>query len=155
MSGFIELGRSTGSGVGTCGLATQPSYPVIGKVGPSPPSPSPPSPSPPSPSPPSGGAHYEDPNTTGSCSSDEDKLQLTGVDGTFCSPRCSKETDCPTDVPKGTTATPTCALVASGGTDPTNCALICDTTAPWGKDGCPADASCKSIQGTGLCTYDK
>ena len=52
----------------------------------------------------------------------------------------------------GTTATPTCALETAGSSKPTQCALICSPSALDG--GCPDKASCKSISGTGLCTYD-
>jgi hypothetical protein len=92
--------------------------------------------------------HYEDPK--GGCGSDEQAVQVTGVDGAFCSPACTGTT-CPSDVPTGVTATPQCVLQSATGTQK-NCGLICN---PSGNDDqCGANASCKSIQGVGLCTYD-
>lgn len=132
-----------------------------GKPGPTPPSPSPPPPSPPSPpspsppppspSPPGPTTHYEDPNA-GPCMTGETAVQITGVQGSFCSPKCKLFRECPKDVPEGTTAKPECVLETSGSSKPTQCALICTPSAM--ADGCPKKASCKSISGTGLCTYD-
>lgn len=114
-------------------------------------------PTPPGPTPPSGSHHYEDPNA-GPCQSGEQAVQITGLQGSFCSPSCSATTRCTTDVPPGTTATPQCVLETSGSSQPTQCALICQPS-DWknlavGAGGCPDKASCKSIQGTGICTYD-
>lgn len=95
--------------------------------------------------------HYEDPKASGSCESGEMAVQIQGVAGDFCSPSCTFAQACPTDVPTGTTATPMCALAAGGSSSPTNCALICT---PGANAGCPANASCKSISGVGICTYD-
>merc|ERR1712054_84172 len=98
MEGFILLGR----GKNICGISQQPSYPTgvkpAGPPGPNPPTPSPtPAPSPPGPS---GKTHYEDPND-GGCQSDEVDIQITGVTGSVCSPKCTGifKTKCPTDVP--------------------------------------------------------
>jgi hypothetical protein len=149
--GYINMKRGV-SKAGICGIASQPSYPHAGKPGPSPPSPPAP-PSPPSPPAPSGG-HYEDPSAKGGqCNAGEEAIRITGLAGDFCSPSCSPSQACPTDVPKGTTAKPQCVLEAGGAAQPTNCALICDPSATSG--GCPEKASCKAIQGTGLCTYDQ
>merc|ERR1712093_860552 len=54
--------------------------------------------------------HYGDPET--GCESDEQAVQVQGVDGDFCSPACTGvlKTKCPSDVPSGVTAKPTCAL---------------------------------------------
>jgi hypothetical protein len=66
-----------------------------------------------------------------------------------CSPKCSGTT-CPTDVPAGVTARPLCALQdASSGAK--YCALICS---PGNDAQCGTNASCKSIQSVGICTYD-
>lgn len=89
--------------------------------------------------------HYGDPAT--GCQADEIAVQVTGVSGDFCSPQC-KSTSCPTDVPDGVTAAPQCALQTTSGDK--YCALICDPSA----SGACGSGSCKSIQGTGLCTYD-
>merc|ERR1712217_1000423 len=114
----------------------QPSYPTGAKAA----SPSPPSP-PPSPSP--SGKHYEDPKD--GCSADEVDITIQGVSGAVCSPACNGNT-CPTDVPSGVTASPQCALKdASSGKQ--YCALICS---PGSNDECGTNASCKSIQGTGI-----
>merc|ERR1712087_757015 len=142
--GYIRMVRNKNQ----CGIAQQPSYPTGAKAaGPSPPSPpAPPSPpSPPSPSP--SGKHYEDPKD--GCSSDEVDITIQGITGAICAPACSGST-CPTDVPSGVTASPQCALKDSS-SGKQYCALICS---PGSNDECGTNASCKSIQGTGICTYD-
>jgi len=154
-AGFIQLARSGPTKAGTCGIASQPSYPIAGAAPPTPPGPAPPSPGPPSPPTPPGppsNSDYEDPNN-GPCKAGETAVQITGIKGSFCSPKCGLFRSCPKNVPAGTTATPTCALETSGSQKPTQCALICTPSAL--ADGCPTNASCKSISGTGLCTYDQ
>jgi hypothetical protein len=150
MKGYIELARGTG-GAGECGIAAQPSYPVAGKgpaPGPTPPGPAPP---PPSPSPPApAGGPYEDPNS-GPCATGEEAVQITGVQGSFCSPKCGLFKKCPA-YPGTIAAKPECVLETAGSQKPTQCALICSPSSLAGD--CPAKASCKSISGTGLCTYD-
>merc|ERR1712127_383325 len=121
--GYILLGR----GENICGIAQQPSYPTgaTGGGGPSPPpGPTPPSPAP-GPTPPAGKTHYEDPNA-GGCQSDEVDIQITGVSGSVCSPKCTGifKTKCPKDIPAGVTAEPECALQDSS-SDEKYCALIC------------------------------
>jgi len=153
-AGYIEMKRGV-SAAGICGIAMQPSYPTAGAPGPSPPGPSPPPPGPSPPPPSPTGGHYEDPGATGTCKSDEEAVQITGLQGNFCSPKCSSSKPCPTDVPKGTTAQPECVLEMSGSSNPTQCALICDPSQGAGRDGCPARATCKAIQTTGICTYNK
>merc|ERR1719305_2240810 len=147
--GYILLGR----GENICGISQQPSYPEGAEAaGPSPgPGPAPGPGPPPGPTPPAGKTHYEDPNS-GPCQAGEEAVQITGIQGSFCSPKCGFLRSCTKDVPAGTTAKPTCALETAGSSKPTQCALICDPSAL--SDGCPTDASCKSISGTGLCTYD-
>lgn len=124
------------------------------------PSPAPAKPGPsvkPSPAPaPSKQTHYGDPYD-GPCLSGETNVSITGVAGAFCSPACGS--GCPTDVPTGVTAKPTCALEPSGSTKPTQCALICSPSLPiLDQDAadaqCGAKASCKPIQSSGVCTYD-
>lgn len=66
---------------------------------------------------------------------------------------CSESHPCPTDVPEGTTAKPSCALSTAGSASPTFCGLICVPDSPSSK--CPKGASCKKIEGSGLCTYDE
>lgn len=152
MSGYILLGR----GDNTCGISQQPSYPTgVKPVGPTPPGPSPtPSPAPPTP----GNTHYEDPNTTGSCRSDEIDIQINGVSGSVCAPKCSLFEPCPKDVPTGVTAEPQCALSDSS-SGKKYCALICspstdEASLRAGDAQCGTNASCKAIQTVGVCTYD-
>jgi len=141
--GYIRMVRNKNQ----CGIATQPSYPTGAKAAsPSPPGPPTP-PAPPSPPSPSG-SHYEDPKD--GCSSDETDLRIQGVSGAICAPACSGTT-CPADVPSGVTATPTCALKDSS-SGKQYCALICSPGSSNAE--CGAGASCKSIQDTGICTYD-
>merc|ERR1711959_843593 len=147
--GYVRLVQ----GKNQCGISTQPSYPTgVKPMGPGPapgpgPSPGPgPGPSPPTP----GDSHYGDPKS--GCESDEEAVQIQGLDGDFCSPECKGLLikSCPKDVPDGVPAAPQCALNdASGG--PKRCALICNPVQYAGECGA---ASCKSIQGTGICTYD-
>jgi len=153
MEGYIQLKRTGGKTAGECGIASQPSYPVAGKAPPTPPGPpTPPAPpSPPAPPAPAGGP-YEDPNA-GPCADGEQAVQITGIQGSFCSPKCEGlfVKKCPA-YPGSITAKPTCVLETAGSQKPTQCALICDPSAA--DDACPAKASCKAIQTTGLCTYD-
>merc|ERR1719375_2695775 len=65
------------------------------------------------PPPPPGQTHYGDPFV--GCESDEVAVQIQNVAGKICSPQCSSSGACPTDVPKGVTATPKCALKSSTG----------------------------------------
>jgi len=126
-----------------CGVAAQPSYPVGAKDAGHSPSPGP---SPPVPPPAPGSSHYEDP--TDGCQSDEKDIRILGVNGDFCSPACVG-TRCPADVPPGVTAQPQCALRDQSGDK--YCALICS---PGANDGQCGTATCKAIQGVGICTYD-
>ena len=71
-----------------------------------------------------------------------------------CNLQLETGTSCPTDVPSGVTATPLCALK-----DPTGkqyCILECTPSVEnvHGKDGQCGTATCKAIQGVGVCTYD-
>jgi hypothetical protein len=154
MEGYVQLKRGGINPAGECGIASQPSFPVAGKgpkPGPTPPGPAPPSPPAP-PAPPAGKSHYEDPNA-GPCMEGETAVQITGLQGSFCSPKCALFRSCSKDVPAGTTAKPECVLETAGSSKPTQCALICTPSAL--DAGCPAKASCKAISGTGLCTYDQ
>jgi hypothetical protein len=98
------------------------------------------------------GSHYGDP-AKGACQSDEMAIKIQGVNGGVCSPVCSG-TSCPSDVPSGVTAQPQCALQS-----PDNkkyCALICNPslTGLEAANQCGDGASCKSLSGVGICTYD-
>lgn len=115
-------------------------------------------------------AHYGDPNTAGGCMKGEVVVSLKGLSGNFCSPPCLGEKGhCPSDVPAGVTATPTCDVTIA---NVKFCSLQCEingapntsmaststssmasnTTAP--RNQCGANASCKSFSGTTVCTYD-
>lgn len=117
--------------------------------GPTPPGPTPPGPTPPGPSP--GKSMYENP-FLGPCSAGELNATVNGVPGSVCSPPCSPSAPCSTDVPAGTTAPPSCILEAAGASAPTNCLLVCGAGGAGGT--CPPTATCKSVQGTGICTYN-
>lgn len=94
-------------------------------------------------------AHYGDPNKPSGCEQDEIRVKITGVAGEVCSPPCAKDGSCPTDVPSGVTASPQCVL--NDGQGDKYCVLVCSAA----EDAqCGANASCKSAQGGGLCTYD-
>merc|ERR1711964_102015 len=62
------------------------------------------------------GSHlYEDPNPTGTCSTGELDVQVTGLSGSFCSPACSQSSPCPDPShPAGVTAQSQCVLVIQG-----------------------------------------
>lgn len=98
----------------------------------------------PSPSPtPGGRTHYGAPP----CESDEQNVQVQGISGSFCSPPCTSGS-CPTDVPSGVTATPSCLLQDTSGNK--YCALKCT---PSVNGECGAGA-CQEVQaGIGICTY--
>eukprot|EP00435_Cladocopium_sp_Y103_P020402 s152_g5.t1 len=88
--------------------------------------------------------HYGNPST--GCESDEQAVKVQGLSGDFCSPKCDSTGSCPSDVPKGDTATPECALRTTTGDK--YCALICQSDSDCGT------GSCQKIMGVGLCTYD-
>ena len=148
--GYIRMVR----GKNQCGLANSASYPTgVKAASPSPPGPGP---SPPSPSPPAGKTHYGDPKD--GCLSDEIEVTIQGVQGDFCTPSCGFFKQCPSDKPTGVTAAPQCALSDSKSSKK-YCALICAPSLPildqkTADDQCGENASCKAIQGVGICTYD-
>ena len=103
------------------------------------------------------GSHYEDPKPNG-CLADELDIQIQGLAGDFCTPKCTGvfKTKCPTDVPAGITAKPQCALQDESGEK--YCALMCspsnnETSLRAGDAQC-GKASCKALQSVGVCTYD-
>jgi len=136
-SGYIMMGMSAGGASGQCGMLMQPSYPIAGSAPPSP-----------GPSPKPSGNHYNDPYVT-SCTGGDVNMTIQGVAGAMCSPECTSS--CPS-APSGFTADPECALQSTSGEK--YCALICE---PGSSSACDpsAKATCKSIQGTGICTYDE
>jgi len=136
--GYIRMFKET-SGAGMCGMYKQPSYPVAGGSGPTPP---------PGPTPTPGSGPYEDP--ANGCSSDEMAIQIQGISGAYCAPKCQGfSRSCP-DPPSGMNGQAQCAVKGGG---EYYCAVLCS---PSGTGQCEASAgmTCKSIQGTGICTYD-
>ena len=117
-----------------------------------------------------GAVHYGDPNAGAGCLRGEVVVALRGLSGNFCSPPClGAGHSCPTDVPPGVTATPACDVTLAGARfcslecDPPRRGTPSDPAAAPGltrsgnimlSDGCGANASCKPISGTGVCTYD-
>ena len=93
------------------------------------------------------GSHYGDPTKSG-CQDDESAFAINGVPGEVCAPKCTDFLPCPTDVPDGVTAQPTCALKSPAGD--TYCALVC---APDSGDGQCGEAKCQPISNVGICTY--
>lgn len=87
----------------------------------------------------------------GPCASGDENITITGLAGAFCSPKCTSSGGCPTDLPSGCSAQAECVLETPGSSKPTMCALICT---PGQDDSCGKGASCKPIQGTGVCTYN-
>ena len=72
--------------------------------------------------------HYGNPST--GCESDEVAVRVSGLSGDFCSPKCDSQGTCPSDVPKGDTATPECALRTTTGDK--YCGLICQADSDCG-----------------------
>jgi len=145
-AGYIRLGMTSRSKHGICGLLSQPSYPIAGDAPGPGPSPGP------TPSPGPAGDHYEDP-AAGGCGSDEQAVQIQGIDGDFCSPECQGMTcpDAPTGVAEGVQAQ--CALQTTTGEK--YCALTC-TPSMFSHPSCGLpNMTCKrAALGVGLCTYD-
>jgi len=139
--GYIRLAKKE-SGAGMCGMYKQPSYPDAGSQGPTPP----PGPGP-SPSPSSG--PYEDP--ANGCATDEMAIRIQGVQGDFCAPQCHGFLESCPSAPSSINGNAECALKTTTGEK--YCAVICD---PSGTAQCSPtnQMTCKSIQGTGICTYD-
>jgi len=135
MDGYLMMAR----GENMCGIAEEPSYPVGAAAAAD------------AADDDSDDSHYSDPYE-GGCLDDETEIQIEGVSGEACAPSCSVFSSCPTDVPDGVTGTPECALqdVLSGAM---YCAIICSADR-LGDDQCGDNASCKSISGVGICTYD-
>ena len=73
--------------------------------------------------------HYGNPSS--GCESDEQAVRVQGLSGDFCSPKCDSTGSCPSDVPKGDTATPECALRTTTGDK--YCALICQSDSDCGS----------------------
>ncbi len=83
------------------------------------------------------------------CPDGQDCLNVQGIDGSFCSPKCDGMS-CPA-FDGG--AMELCVLVHAPRMNPTNCALICDPDG--GGNQCPVGETCKQIpmqEGVGLCT---
>merc|ERR1711937_737646 len=99
----------------------------------------------PTPSPTPGASHYEKPP----CQADEAKAAVTDTGGSVCAPACDGM-NCPSDVPEGVTAQPTCALSDQSGGK--YCALLCQS-----DDECDSDggANCAHPQAgaPGICVY--
>ena len=101
--------------------------------------------------------HYGDPCSAAGCLPDEQGASITGVDGAFCAAKCQGVLNkCPADKPADASAVGECALSSSAGVF---CVLVCSPS-PSIRDqkaadaACGAAASCKPVQGRGLCTYD-
>jgi len=89
---------------------------------------------------------------TGSCLPNEMKVQIQGIEGTFCSPKCGSNAPCPADPYKWATAKGQCVLQVPSSPTPSQCALICRPE-PGTNGGCPKHGECQPIQGLGICTY--
>ena len=95
---------------------------------------------------------YGNPNT-GGCMTDEKKVSIQGIPGSFCSPACSPTQPCPADKYHLATAEGQCVLQTPGASKPSQCALICEPNGMYPNGGCPMSAKCQPIQGLGICTY--
>mmetsp|Transcript_5447 Transcript_5447/g.11150 ORF Transcript_5447/g.11150 Transcript_5447/m.11150 type:complete len:147 (-) Transcript_5447:182-622(-) len=99
--------------------------------------------------------HYGKPPT--GCTDDELVLQIQGVPGIICAPKCADFMPCPSDLPDGVTASPQCALQDQSGHK--YCILICNPATAslnflrGGDSQCGEEATCQPVQGTGVCTY--
>jgi len=121
------------AGIGICTYGSSPS----------------PTPSPgPSPGPsPSGGDYGPAP-----CPEGDENVQIQGVDGSFCSPKCGDDGSCPTDVPSGVTGKPECLLQDQSGDK--FCAVACVPLLSDLKNEC-GSGTCQSVESVilGICTY--
>jgi len=99
----------------------------------------------PTPTPTPGAPHYEKPP----CQDDEAKASVTDTGGSVCAPSCDGM-NCPSDVPEGVTAQPTCALQDQSGGK--YCALLCQSDGECDSDG---GANCAHPQAgaPGICVY--
>mgnify|MGYP001162499526 FL=1 len=95
---------------------------------------------------------YGNPNT-GGCMTDEKKVSIQGIPGSFCSPECSPTQPCPADKYRLATAEGQCVLQTPGASKPSQCALICEPNGMYPNGGCPMSAKCQPIKGLGICTY--
>jgi len=97
----------------------------------------------PTPAPVPGAPHYEKPP----CQEGEAKASVTDTDGSLCAPPCDASGNCPTDVPEGVSANPSCVLKDTSGNQ--FCALMCQS-----DDDC-GGAKCEHPQAgaPGLCVY--
>jgi len=142
--GYIMMKRGV-SRKGICGIAMQPSYPIAGAG---------PGPSPPSPGPtPGPGGDYEDPYRVKECNAGEVNATLSGVDGASCLPECTGplHRECP-EAPAGFHAEAQC-VVEDQSSGKKYCALICDPDRFFSCDK-RMESTCKSVQNTGICTYN-
>merc|ERR1712151_986570 len=87
-------------------------------------------------------SHYGDPKK--GCRKDEVAVSLPGVAGSFCSRVCWHGS-CPTDVPSGVTAKPTCIKAKAEGLWRWRCALGCS------RGQCGQAAHCR--KNAGVRTY--
>jgi len=97
--------------------------------------------------------HFDDP-ASGQCQADETNITVTGTPGSFCSPKCSADGDCPTDVCPGTVGTPSCVLQDSQGNK--FCVLTCKPGGTGVLCSSNDHMTCKKVQNqnTGVCTYN-
>eukprot|EP00497_Spongosphaera_streptacantha_P005352 TRINITY_DN6316_c0_g1_i1.p1 TRINITY_DN6316_c0_g1~~TRINITY_DN6316_c0_g1_i1.p1 ORF type:complete len:211 (+),score=34.18 TRINITY_DN6316_c0_g1_i1:35-667(+) len=138
MKGYIEMKRGV-SRKGICGIAMQPSFPIAGDAPPSP-----------GPTPGPSGNGYEDPYIT-SCGSNEVNATISGVAGAMCLPECKGiEKKCP-EAPNGFAATAEC-VIEDQQSGKKYCGLIC--TGKFLSCDRRLHATCKQVQGTGICTYN-
>jgi len=146
--GYVRLSRSVGGTAGQCGIQMQPSYPIAGDA----PGPTPgPGPTPkPGPSP---GPPYENPGAEGKCESDEIAVRVQGVEGSYCTPKCSLFKRCP-DAPEGITGAQAQCALEDQSSGEKYCALICSASDDTACDP-SAGMTCKSISGVGICTYNE
>lgn len=135
--GYIRMKRGVSS-KGICGIAMQPSFPIAGDAPPSP-----------GPTPGPAGGAYEDPFKS-ACGSNEVNATISGVDGAMCLPECSLTKPCPS-APTGFDATAEC-VIEDKSTGKKYCGLICESR--FLSCDRRLEATCKKIQGTGICTYN-
>ena len=96
---------------------------------------------------------YGDP-ATARCEAREERVQIQGVPGDFCSPSCSVASPCPEDTYAGANARGMCVLQTPGSAKPDRCALVCNPNDPAnGNGGCPKSARCQPVARVGICTY--
>jgi len=96
--------------------------------------------------------HYEPPP----CQRDETDFEMAEIDAAFCTRRCKRDSDCPSDRPDGVMNKPRCALGNPDDHGERYCAILCKPLAAF---ECGFEMHCLLVPDTtdgtsiGICAY--